>query len=272
MSDLISGYAARLRAADYSTRTIADRLRLLRRFDEQLPYGLAQANADELEDLLGQWTGWTLYTYFEHLVGFYAYAVRRRGLDFNPMDLLDRPRTPSREPNPVPDDQIAHALYKLRDPWRRGVLLATLNGLRCAEIVTLDRQHVSREQLYLRRKGGKTQSLPTHPDVWADLAGLPPGPVVQPAAGGRFTPLRYSARVSQELTAIGLPDAHLHRFRASYATRSARHGVHATVIQDLMGHASLTTTQRYIQVSDGQRRHAVETLPTPTANPVQEAA
>lgn len=274
MTDLITGYVAHLRAGDLSPRTITARSQFLHRLDSTLPYGLARAATEELERALGRHTGWTLYTYFEHLHDFYRWASggRHAALDWNPMESMRRPRTPRRVPRSVPEDQIAYALYKLRNPWRRGILLATLNGLRCAEICGLDREHVTATELFITRKGGKTQTLPTHPDVWADLAGLPPGPVVRTEAGARFNPTWFSGGVSEALSAIGLTDATLHRFRASFATGLHDRGVNIRVIQELMGHAQLGTTQAYIEVRDEQRRLAIHALPVPTTRPQQAAA
>ncbi len=273
MSELIAAYAAHLRAADMAQRTITAREQLLRRLDKTLPEGLAQAATEELEVMFGQWTGWTLYTYWEHVFSFYAWATRGRRprLDWNPMEDMRRPRTPQREPRPMTEQEIAVALCKLRDPWRRGVLLATCNGLRCAEVVWLDREHVTEQEMTIRRKGGKTQTLPTHPAVWADLSRLPPGPVVRTGAGTRFNPTHYSGGVSDALTAIGIPEGHLHRFRASFATRLHEQGTPIRVIQKLMGHARLETLQAYIETREEQRRLAVNTLPLPAIT-LQDAA
>jgi integrase len=147
------------------------------------------------------------------------------------------------------------------------VTLAAFDGLRCGEICRLDREHVDQVHVWTRRKGVKTQLLPTHELVWPLVADLPPGPIVRAARGGRFRPNYLSAWVSADLDRIGLPNVTLHRYRATFATRLANQGVHATVIQDLMGHKHLNTTQRYVKVTNGQRRDAITTLPVPASQP-----
>jgi integrase len=273
MSDLIDAHIAHLKAASCTPLTIYGRTRLLHRLDEDLPRGLDSPRRAELEAWFAQWTGWTLYSYWEGAYVFYAWASAGRDpyIEWNPMEDLTRPKTPRHEPRPASDEQITTALARLPEPWRLGVLIATLQGLRCAEICRLDREQVDRDTLWVDRKGGTTQLLPTHELVWAALAAAPPGPIVRTRAGNRFRPAHYSGAASEALTAAGLPDVTLHRFRASFATRLAEDGVHARVIQDLMGHAQLTTTQGYIRVKEAQRRLAVNSLRLPASH-LQAAA
>jgi integrase len=273
MSIFIDAHVAYLRAAGYSPRTIYGRTRILCRLDEDLPGGLVQPNRGELAAWFAPWKGWTLYTYWEAANTFYTWACAGRDpyLSYNPMQDLKRPRTPRNEPRPATDEQIALALARLADPWRTGVLIANLQGLRCAEICRLDREHVTADHIWVDRKGGTTQLLPTHPVVWRALADRPPGPIVRMASGERFRPAYYSGGASTALNEAGLIGITLHRFRASFATRLHEGGTPIKVIQDLMGHASVVSTQGYIKVKDEQRRLAISTLLVPTGT-LQDAA
>jgi len=49
---------------------------------------------------------------------------------------------------------------------------------------------------------------------------------------------------------LGLPHIYVHRLRYSYATRLANANISSMVLKDLMGHSSLTTTQRYYKLHD----------------------
>jgi site-specific recombinase XerD len=65
--------------------------------------------------------------------------------------------------------------------------------------------------------------------------------------------VRLSCRTIQQIVhkwcqRLGLPHLHVHQFRHSFATRSVNAGMSAAVLQELMGHASLTTTQRYFRM------------------------
>src|SRR5215471_1241103 len=112
MSDLIDGYASHLRAAGYSRKTIADRRYILGKAARELPHGLEAASVNELEAWLGQWTGWTLCTYWGHLAGFYQWASRGTIPHVAPNPVLDliRPRQVRSEPRPATEAQLMLAL------------------------------------------------------------------------------------------------------------------------------------------------------------------
>lgn len=268
-----------MQAAGFSTTTLTERRKTLSRLDVQMPHGIDRATSDEIAGWLGKYNGWSLYTYFEAAYAFYAWASRGRQpyLDFNPMIELTRPRCPKNMPRPVTRDQAAAALA-LPAPWGLIATLAYYNGLRCAEICTVDRERVTRDDLEIVRKGGKRASLPTHTAVWEAIRSLPAGPVVRtPGRGWRFKANNLSFRFSREMTAAGMPDVTLHRFRHAYATQSllpeelGGGGQDIRVIQELLGHANLSSTQIYTQITDRQRRLAVQALPTLTT-PSQDAA
>lgn len=268
MSDLVGAYLAHLRAGGYSSNTIRDRGYVLRRIDRQLPQGLPEASVEELEAELGRWSGWTLYTYYEALTSVFSWWARRGFIDWDPTTELIRPRPPVAEPRPVDSADVVRALTLPR-PWRTAILLAYLEGLRVAEICRLRRQDITRQWLTVLRKGGRRMQLPTHPDVWAEVLQLPPGPVVVTRAGGQFRPKNFGIQMSKRLQALGLHGVTLHRFRHSFGTllfvslADGGAGASARTAQELLGHASLASTQIYAQVTEAQRRRAIEALRLP---------
>ncbi len=278
MSDLISAYLAHIRAGGYAPDTVAMREYLLRRLDKELPSGLATADSDELAGWFAQYQGWTLHTYWSHAHGFYAWATTGRDpyVDYNPMTELIHPRSPKCLPRPVSDAQAATALA-LPPPWGVAATLGFYGGLRCGEIARLDRADITPEHMTILRKGGKRASVEVHAEVWRAVTDLPPGPVVTNARGDRWIPNRLSRAFSAQMTAAGMPDVTLHRFRHAYATRLLLDkelggaGVDIRVIQELLGHEQLSSTQIYCQVTGRQRRLAVQALPTLTT-PSQDAA
>jgi integrase len=271
MNELITRYIRYLRAAGRpEDTTIRGRRYILQRLDRELPCGLDEIGTDDLEEWLAEFTGWTLYTYAQTVRNFCQWAAARSG-EPDPAAALARIKTPEGEPRPASDGELAQALAELTGVSLTAVTLAAFNSLRSAEVARLHREHVNAEHLLCRRKGVKRQTLPTSEVVWQRVADLPPGPVVRTHRGAQFAPNYLSAWVSADLSRIGLPDLTLHRFRATFATRLAAAGKPATVIQDLMGHKRLNTTQRYIEVSDGQRRDAITTRSVPASHH-QEAA
>lgn len=278
MSDLVAGYVLHLRAIPRSEETIVDRRRLLLRIDRELIRGLAGATAGHIEAWLARYAAhsrWTSYTYHVALASFYRWACRGRyaRLPHNPMDELTHPAAPECVPRPATEDQVATALARLVGQWRLAVLLAAFDGLRCAEIAGLDREQVSADWLPVRRKGGRLAYLPTHPLVWETVRTLPPGPLLRTAAGRGFLPDYLSRSVSLQLDHAGLPDLTLHRFRHRFATAALDAGATIRTVQELLGHKWVSSTQIYTQVTDRQRRRAIETLPVPTTpTPQQETA
>ncbi|HWB37769.1 MAG TPA: tyrosine-type recombinase/integrase [Rugosimonospora sp.] len=274
MHDLIGAYLAHLIASGAADKTLRLRAQLLRRLNAELPGGLLAATTHELVSWLGHpgWARWTLCTYYETVVAFYNWACagRRPFLPENPTEGLRRPRPPKHEPRPATEQQLAQALRLLSQPWRRAIMLAAFCGLRCGEIARLRREDITADTLHVERKGERSQELPVHTRVWAEVAELPHGLVVTRRSGQPYDSNGLSSAASRALAGIGLNTLSLHKFRHRYATimllPAEWGGVGADIrtVQELMGHASLETTQAYIAVTDRQRRQAVAAIPVPT--------
>lgn len=261
MTDLIAAYSQHLRAAGRGRRTIDERAELLRRVDRDLPLGLEQATVEELAAWLAhdEWAPATRALYHVGISGFFAWACNPDAphLDWNPAASLVRPAVPAGLPRPVTRDELIHALTHAAAPtWRLLVLLAAYAGLRCCELATIRREHISEERLTVKGKGGKSRSVPTWPQVWISVRDLPPGPV----AGG-MTARAVTRDGGREMRRIGLPDVTMHRFRHWWATELLRAGANLRTVQELLGHASPAQTAIYTQITDEQRQIAVAALP-----------
>jgi len=264
MSDLISLHLTWLRAGGRSPRTIASRERLLHHVDRALPYGLDHAAADELAGYLSHpgWSQWTLHTYFGHLVGFYRWGVRSGYLTLDPTLHLIHPGQGDRLPDPATDDELAQALRDLpAQPWRLAVQLAAWAGLRCCEIVAVRREDVTADWIRIRGKGGRMATVPTSPQLWAVIAPMAAGLLVRSSTGLAMTPQRLTQTQGRVWDRIGQPHQHLHRFRHWFATTLLRNGADIRTVQELMRHASITSTQGYTAVVPAQRQAAVRLLP-----------
>jgi integrase/recombinase XerC len=152
---------------------------------------------------------------------------------------------------PLPDDKIT----SLRD--RALVELLYGAGLRASEAAALDRDDVDLHGglVTVRRgKGGKERRVPLGtPGVAALQAWFDATPSGGPAVftnvrGGRLT-TRSMQRIVHALGRDAAPGAHPHAMRHSYATHMLDNGADLRGIQELLGHASLSTTQRYTHVS-----------------------
>jgi integrase/recombinase XerC len=143
---------------------------------------------------------------------------------------------------------------------RDAAVLALLygSGLRIAEALSLKRREVPADALTVLGKGNKTRMVPVLPQVMrtiADYLALCPfelnadGPLFVGARGGPLSPRVVQLAVARMRGALGLPDtATPHALRHSFATHLLARGADLRAIQELLGHASLSTTQIYTAV------------------------
>ncbi|AXK82617.1 tyrosine recombinase XerC [Pseudolabrys taiwanensis] len=151
-----------------------------------------------------------------------------------------------------------------RETWvlaRDAAVLALLygSGLRISEALGLKRKDADgRDALTVLGKGNKTRMVPVLPQVTKAIADyvalcpydLPPdGPLFLGARGGPLSPRIVQLAMARLRGALGLPDsATPHALRHSFATHLLARGGDLRAIQELLGHASLSTTQIYTAV------------------------
>jgi site-specific recombinase XerD len=250
-----------MRAAAYADTTILDAVELLHRVNDDLPDSLATATEEELVEWTCRagWSAQTRATYQGHIKRFFAQVVKSGYLSRDPSTGLQRPRIPKRRPRPASDEQVTRAVTELPCPWRLHAILAAHAGLRSCEIGRIKRQHVTEETLFVLGKGDKHREVPTHPAVWRAVRHLPDGPLT--VVKGRDW---VSKSTALHLHAIGLPIA-LHQLRHWYASTLTAAGVNIQVVAELLGHASVATTQIYSLVPKRLLAEAVGALPDLTA-------
>lgn len=156
-----------------------------------------------------------------------------------------------------------------REPWiiaRDAAVLALLYGcgLRVSEALGLKRKDVAAAQdaLSVTGKGNKTRMVPLLPQVAGLIADYltlcpfdlaPDAPLFVGARGGPLSPRIIQLTMARLRGALGLPEsATPHALRHSFATHLLARGGDLRAIQELLGHASLSTTQAYTAV-DAER-------------------
>jgi integrase/recombinase XerC len=133
-------------------------------------------------------------------------------------------------------------------------------GLRVSELVGLNLDDIDRGERWLRvrGKGRKERQVPYGAKAEAALERYLPERKARPAEmalflnhrGGRLTDRGVRLIVKLYATALaGDPSIHPHSFRHAYATHLLADGADLRAIQELLGHARLSTTQKYTQVS-----------------------
>ena len=200
---------------------------------------------------------------------YFRYLDRNDILKNEAVNAVSMPKTGRSVPKPVSvaqaDAVLDEAGRNAQTPWMAArdaavLLLLYGAGLHISEALSLNRGDVAgtREVITITGKGGKPRMVPLLPIIRQaidDYLALCPfsgeaGKALFLGARGR----RLSPRVIQLLmvrlrTLLGLPDtATPHALRHSFATHLLGNGADLREIQELLGHASLSTTQVYTQV------------------------
>lgn len=133
---------------------------------------------------------------------------------------------------------------------REAIRWALLTGLRRGEILSIVPSSFKGRAVYLPdSKSGKPRSVP-----------LPPGLDPRKFPFG-IHPTALSKGFQAARTLAGLPDIRFHDLRRSYATWLLQGGAGLKEVQDLLGHANISMTSRYLGSSVEHLREAVATLP-----------
>ena len=200
---------------------------------------------------------------------FHRFLDRRLDAPNAAIALVRGPKVKPGAPRPVTEDQAAGMLAEPgldpdREDWevaRDQAVLTLLYGcgLRISEGLSLKRSDAPLSDLLrITGKGSKTRMVPVLPAVReavdAYLALLPvtlapDAPLFRAKRGGPLSPRHVQATVQVLRGRLGLPaSATPHALRHSFATHLLGAGADLRSIQELLGHASLSTTQRYTEV------------------------
>jgi integrase/recombinase XerD len=201
---------------------------------------------------------------------FYRWLLRENRLEVDPTAQIDSPRLGRPLPKSLTEGEVEALLAApvldspegLRDRAMLELLYAT--GLRVTELVGLTPQQVNLAQGLLRvvGKGGKERLVPLGDEAaaWLQRFVREARPVLlgeQPAAalfptrrGGAMTRQAFWYRIKKHALAAGIDrDLSPHTVRHAFATHLVNHGADLRVVQLLLGHSSLSTTQIYTHVA-----------------------
>ncbi|HEV2053709.1 MAG TPA: tyrosine recombinase XerC [Methylomirabilota bacterium] len=194
----------------------------------------------------------------------FRYLARLGVVEFNPARQVRSPRLPKRLPSFLPKDESKGLLDAeterseagLRDHALLELLYAT--GVRVAECCGLDLDDVDRRRGAVRvmGKGGKERVVPAGDaalealDAWLSVRGEETGALFTNSRGGRLGTRSVHRIVKRRARAAGI-DRRVtpHTLRHTFATHMLGEGADLRLIQELLGHSRLTTTQRYTHVS-----------------------
>ncbi len=281
---VLSDYATHQRSQRLSEKTIQNRAELLRTVARLTRCGPEDVTLTDLERVLSRRhhrTGHPLAagtlqserSYMQAFFGWMKKTKRRRG---NPAKGLSKVKVPRRRARPLRLDQIEAILeVGIYSRTRDIIVIAALTGLRLGEVVKLRGEDVDLVGRRIRsiRKGNLDHRIAL-PLGLVDLAERYPRegwwfPSSQPnrafpTGGGHILMKSASDRVSKAIRAAGITDARItgHSLRHWLATTLLREGVPIRVVQEMLGHASLATTQLYADVNEDEIEVGMNRAPT----------
>ncbi|MFZ0043719.1 MAG: tyrosine-type recombinase/integrase, partial [Solirubrobacteraceae bacterium] len=217
------------------------------------------------------------------LRGLFRIQMELGAREDNPAELLSSPKRGSRLPRVLKAPEVATLLdripgttpLELRD--RALFELAYASGLRAEELVSLDVEAIDfdSETVRIEGKGDRTRLVPAGEHALRALerylararpilAGEASRALFLSKSGRRLgtSDVRRRLRTWSRQAASGAPalaEAHPHALRHSFATHLLEGGADLRSIQELLGHASISTTQVYTRVESARLRRAYET-------------
>ena len=219
------------------------------------------------------------------LKGFYRFAYGEGLIGVDVAAHLDLPRPARLLPETLTVDETEHLLEAASDVRARALLeLLYAAGLRISEAINLDLEDLSRDGAFVRviGKGDKERLVPIGEialdwlAAWIDgpraalvalhhVAPLRGGPLFLGDRGGRLARQQAWAAVKRAAAGAGLTDrVSPHTLRHSFATHLLEGGADLRVVQELLGHASISTTQLYTHLT-GERIRDVYSRAHPRA-------
>ncbi len=207
---------------------------------------------------------------------FYRALLRDGDIEASPADLVASPKPDSELPVVLKpggavdllESMPASTPLELRD--RAMFELAYSAGLRAEELVNLDLRSLDpdAEELRVEGKGGRTRIVPAGEPAWRairawldrgrpDLADAGEGPLFVSKTGRRLSTSDVRRRLRAAVRRAAVQSSlSPHTLRHSFATHLLEGGADLRAIQELLGHASISTTQTYTRVESGRLKVA----------------
>lgn len=221
----------------------------------------------------------SLYTEIAALRAFYRFCESEKLLPLNVAEQLSLPRRWKRVPKALSKDEVEQLLAPLpseepEDLCDQAILeLAYASGLRLAELrnLRLEQLHLEAGFVTVIGKGNKERVVPVGKHAIAALqryleVGRPklvkprsPANVFLTKRGTAFAHVTMWLRIKKRAARAGIK-RHItpHMLRHSFATHMLEHGADLRVIQELLGHANIGTTEIYTHVGGGRLREVYE--------------
>lgn len=252
---VISAYITYLQSQNLSQNTLGVRRRYCRRWAKAWP--LLSPTTEQLVDYIANaGAPASMAAMRAAMKSFYGWAFDEGLATSNPAARLARVRVPRAVPRPIPDDLIREAMARAPERVRLMLMLGAYAGLRRAEIARVHSDDVTPEGLRVLGKGGVTRLVPLFPDLRRALEEIDGWAFPSPHFGRGHMDVRYVGQILSEY----LPEGYTcHQLRHRFATKVYQQTHDIRAVQELLGHSSIMTTQRYTAVGAEHLAAAVNT-------------
>ena len=208
--------------------------------------------------------GKSLSRWLSAMRSFFEYAIRRQWVVNNPADAIQAPKSPKKLPKTLDVDQTAQfveiagdSALAMRD--RALMELIYSSGLRLAEVIGLNMRDLDLQDAMVTvlGKGNKTRLLPIGSQAIAALKAWfvqrknflkdeAEQAVFVTQRGSRITPRAVQLRMQQHSITQGMDSPiHPHMLRHSFASHMLESSGDLRLVQEMLGHANISTTQIY---------------------------
>ncbi|MDR0487796.1 MAG: site-specific integrase [Propionibacteriaceae bacterium] len=252
-----------------AAETVKSRIDTMKHVSRMLKTEIENVSTDQLTKwvALQQWAPETRRRYYTTLKLFFSFSVTTRAALINPAIDLPTVRIPKPYPRAIPDPILIAAINECGDRLTRLVLLiAAETGARRSEIAQIQPNRDllythNGWSLYLHGKGNKkrlvpiTNRLASEIRKWSGQASRWLFPSTQ-STTGHLSPSHIGKLASRNLPAGWT----LHTLRHRFATIANEQTGDLAALQQLLGHESLATTQRYVNPSDARMRRLVDAV------------
>lgn len=217
---------------------------------------------DQIASWLGafDWAVETRRSYRAAIRSFYHWAHITGKVLADPAALLPTITPPITYPRPAPEAVFRHALSSAPDRVLLMLELGGFCGLRRAEIAqvsTVDlEQDLDGWSLRVHGKGRRDRPVPLLPGLAVQLRKMPSGYLFPGQISGHLSPSYVGKLMSAALPEGWTAHSLRHRFSAKFYENER--DIRAT--QEVLGHASVVTTQRYTPVPSGTLRRAIQSV------------
>lgn len=207
----------------------------------------------------------TAHTYHTHLHAYFKWLVLVGLREDDPTVRVPAPKRVRGMPRPITATEAKRLLETVnRRKTRMMILLAMFAGLRAHEIAKVRGEEIDRDErtIIVTGKGGTTQMIPLHEKIAEAAVSFPAAGYWFPSTSGAGPIRRHAVgtTVANVMRRAGITEGGVHRLRHWYGSELSRAGVDLRVVQELMRHASIQSTQIYTHVDDSRRRAGIELL------------